>query len=287
MIQEEQIPIEKSKIVDKHQFYFETAIYRRISSAELEDKIFEGEFFGYNPIKKFQTTYTVQKAGLAYQGRSGTYDGISGQLERGREKFWDASLEGVYAVVLTCKQSHDQIIYFLSIDKESVTKIGQQPSLADIQYAEIGKRYDKYLSKIDLKNYKKAIGLYAHSAGAGSFVYLRRIFENLIFETFELHKDALTIDPVDFKQKRMEEKVEVLRAHLPSQLVEMKSIYGILSKGVHELSEEECLRYFSPIRLSIELVLDQKIEAAQKSERDRLVKLELQKIHKELGGGEK
>jgi hypothetical protein len=85
----------------------------------------------------------------------------------------------------------------------------------------------------------------------------------------------------------MDEKVELLKAFLPSQLVEMKSIYGILSKGVHELSEEECLKYFSPIKLSIELILDQKIETKQRVDRDDMVRKELQNINQQISKGTK
>jgi hypothetical protein len=63
----------------------------------------------------------------------------------------------------------------------------------------------------------------------------------------------------------MEDKVEILKEFLPSQLVEAKSIYGILGKGVHELTEEECLKYFPPLKLSIELILNQKIEETKRN----------------------
>jgi hypothetical protein len=161
-------------------------------------------------------------------------------------------------------------------------KVGQFPSLADIQFAEIGKKYNKHLSEEDLRNYKKAIGGFAHGIGAGSFVYLRRIFENLILEAFVNHKAELGLTDDAFSKLRMADKVDALKTVLPSQLVEMKFVYGILSKGVHELTEEECLEYFSSLRLSIELILDQKIEAKQKADKDVAVKKELLEITKAL-----
>ena len=81
----------------------------------------------------------------------------------------------------------------------------------------------------------------------------------------------------------MENKVELLKSHLPSQLVEMKSVYSILSKGVHHLSENECLAYFEPLKLSIELILDQKIEMDLKRQRDERVKEGIQNINTKLG----
>jgi hypothetical protein len=262
-----QTPTEALQKISKHQFYFETGLYLPLSVTDLEDGAgtFSGEVDAYNSHDGFDTTYSISTSSIGEQN-------------------WDA-FKGFKRITLECKRGGATRLRFVILwEDKQIIKVGQFPSLADIQYAEIGKRYNKHLTETDLRNYKKAIGLYAHGAGAGSFVYLRRIFENLIFETFELHKEVLNTDPVDFKQKRMEEKVELLKVYLPSQLLEMKVVYGILSKGVHELSEEECLKYFAPIKLSIELILDQKIKAAQKSERDRVVKLELRKIQQTLSG---
>ena len=63
----------------------------------------------------------------------------------------------------------------------------------------------------------------------------------------------------------------------------MKSVYKVLSKGVHELSEQDCLRYFPAIKLSIELILEQKIEEEKEQKRDAEVKQELETINRELG----
>jgi len=51
---------------------------------------------------------------------------------------------------------------------------------------------------------------------------------------------------------------------LPSFLVENRGLYSILSKGIHSLSEEECLRYFDTVRVGIELILDEKHEQLEK-----------------------
>jgi len=50
----------------------------------------------------------------------------------------------------------------LLVNETSVSKIGQYPSLADIQFTELGKKYNKVLPKEDLKNFKKAIGFHSH-----------------------------------------------------------------------------------------------------------------------------
>ena len=132
----------------------------------------------------------------------------------------------------------------------------------------MGKKYNKVLPVQDLHDLKKAIGLMAHGAGAGSLVYLRRIFENIIWNTYDKNKAIFGISDAEFLKKRMDEKVDFLKDQLPSQLVTMKAVYGILSKGVHELSEAECLAYFPALKLSITLILDQRIEEDAKSKKD-------------------
>ena len=67
----------------------------------------------------------------------------------------------------------------------------------------------------------------------------------------------------------MAEKIEILQSELPTFLVENKSIYSILSKGIHELSEQECLAAFPAVKVGIEIVLDTRLEEA-----NRLKKLE-------------
>ena len=51
---------------------------------------------------------------------------------------------------------------------------------------------------------------------------------------------------------------------IPSFLTRNKNIYSILSKGIHELEENECLKIFPIILSSIELILNEEIEKKEK-----------------------
>lgn len=267
---------EEVKIMSKHDFYFETSLYELLEYTQIEDpsNLLTGDVDAYSAQNSTDTTYNISFK----------------WVEKINTKYVDAYNEyysGFGFVILSCKRKDNDVLRFFIFKDEinkRIMKVGQYPSLADLQFAEIGKKYDKVLPEEDLRNLKKAIGLVSHGAGAGSFVYLRRIFENLIFETYENNKSTLGVSETDFKTKRMLDKIETLKDFLPSQLVEMKGIYTILGKGVHELTEEECLKYFSPIKLSIELILDQKIEELQKKEKDLKVKQQLQKIQSEISG---
>lgn len=270
MSEETQTEIETKKL-SKHDFYFETPLYEVISLDSLEETTFGGDVDAYSAQNNTPTTYAVSLEWVTI-------------FEQ--QHSWPHSKRGYAVVTLKCRRKDNDVLRFFiykdEMNHKFVEKVGQDPSLADLQFSELGKKYDKVLPEEDLKNLKKAIGLAAHGAGAGSFVYLRRIFENLIQETFDC-SEGLAVTQSDFKTTRMEDKVELLKGFLPSQLVEMKSIYGILSKGVHELTEDECRRYFVPLKLSIELILDQKIEEKKKKDKDAEVKKQLQAITQELG----
>lgn len=177
----------------------------------------------------------------------------------------------------TCTRNevHRLIIYF-RVTSEGFEKIGQYPSIASIENNTI-KKYKKVLNS-DYVEFSKAIGLFSHGIGVGSFVYLRRIFENLIFETYEKKGTKLGVEKSDFDKLRINEKIELLKDHLPDFLVKNSKLYSILSIGIHSLSEKECLDYFEPVKVGIEMILDQKIEEIErlkkiKEAEDKLTKL--------------
>ena len=160
-------------------------------------------------------------------------------------------------------------------------KVGQYPSVADIHIGQV-KQYDKVLDKSILREFTKAIGLAANGVGIGSYVYLRRIFEKLVFDAFKEAKNDNVVDEVQFNSMRMDEKLKSLNGYLPSFIVENHEIYGILSKGIHQLTEEECLAYFDCMRQSIELILDERLEQLAKKKKIEEVKKTLNSITSQI-----
>lgn len=177
-----------------------------------------------------------------------------------------------YSLEFYCSRNRDhRLLFFLktefSLDGNIyITKIGQFPSTADITNEDT-KKYVKVLGRERSREFNKAIGLVSHGVGIGSFVYLRRIFENLIEEAHNEAQGETDWNEEEYLKARMNEKVGLLKSHLPEFLVQHKSLYSILSKGIHELSEEECLDMFPIVRSGIELILDEKIEQLEKAKK--------------------
>lgn len=168
------------------------------------------------------------------------------------------------ALIFRCHRDELHLFYFsVLIQQNKVTKIGQYPSIADLQLHKI-KKYQTIL-KNDYRDFSKAIRLNSQEIGAGSFVYLRRIFENLIEETRQIALEQNTNwNNNDFEGSKMDHKIKLLKDYLPSILVENRKLYAILSKGIHELTEVECLDLFPKVQLAIELILDEKIHQKEK-----------------------
>lgn len=109
--------------------------------------------------------------------------------------------------------------------------------------------------------------MFAHGIGIGSFVYLRRIIEKLVFDKYCELAETLAIPQEEFEHQKFDAKIDTLKEYLPVVLVVNKNVYGIVSKGIYELSEDECLEMFPYIRAGIELILDDLL-----AERERKIK---------------
>lgn len=170
-------------------------------------------------------------------------------------------------VAITCVRNKYHVIrYWFFINHLLIEKVGQFPSLATVSNDEVAP-FRKLLSDEDGKEFHKAIGLAAHGIGVGSFVYLRRVFERIIYRRFAEFKDAEGWTDEQFYSVKMEEKIALLKGHLPSFLVENRKVYSILSIGIHELDEEACLSYFEVMKQAILIILEDDQKTRRELER--------------------
>jgi hypothetical protein len=174
-----------------------------------------------------------------------------------------------FSVTFKCSRDRKHELYFLfQLESRILQKIGQYPSIASLNLFDV-KKYSNALSKRLFQEFTRSIGLAAHGVGVGSFVYLRRIFEHLIEEAHAVAISSNEWNEETFQKYRMSDRIQILSKWLPDFLVQNKGMYGILSKGIHELTEEECLAAFPILKVGIEIILDAKLH-----EIDRKKKLE-------------
>ncbi|KKT83080.1 MAG: hypothetical protein UW80_C0022G0003 [Microgenomates group bacterium GW2011_GWC1_44_9] len=196
---------------------------------------------------------------------------------------WTKRNNGLIEIEYRCTrdESHAYHTYFFKTG-DFFTKVGQFPSVADFQIPQV-ESYRKILDEEQYKEFTRGIGLSAHGVGIGSFVYLRRVFENLIEEAHvKAQAENKEFKNEDYIKARMDDKIQMVKDYLPDFLVENRSLYAILSKGIHDLSEDECLQYFETVKIGIEQILDEKIIKKEKVDKALKAREAIQKAHGKL-----
>lgn len=160
----------------------------------------------------------------------------------------------------------------------TIQKIGQYPSYSDLNTHSISK-YSKVLGESKFREMSRSIHLASHDIGIASFTYLRRIFESLIEDARQEASKQENWNDNEFNKLPMDKKIAALNGFIPPFLATHSKIYSILSKGIHELTEEECLAHYNVIKTGIELILDQKIEQDERNKKIKEANKALQKIY--------
>lgn len=158
--------------------------------------------------------------------------------------------------------------FIIATDGNDLVKIGQHPSVADIAFPEL-KQYRKVLSQEDMKEMRRAIGLHAQGIGVGSYAYLRRILERVIDKAKDQAIADTAITEAEYSSKKMADRIKMLKDYLPDVLVNNSTVYGIISKGIHELSEEDCIEYFPVVKECIFMILEKWEQERKKKEAEK------------------
>jgi hypothetical protein len=132
-----------------------------------------------------------------------------------------------YSMTYRCtRDGMHTIIFDLITTDNKIIKVGQYPSVADMTIPEI-KKYRKVLGS-EYRDYAKAIGLFANGIGIGSFVYLRRIIENLIYKKFVDVSEIISLSSDEFAPLHFDQKIEVFQHYRKiSTLYLMKKVIMI------------------------------------------------------------
>jgi hypothetical protein len=137
-----------------------------------------------------------------------------------------------------------------------VLKVGQYPALSINIPDDLGKNLGKDATDL----YKKALICRNGGYGLGSIVYTRRVVEDETNELIEVAAqlaESHSVDAAIVAKMRAaaistdytpyEDKLKIASTVFPDSLKvgdvnPLKSLYGLVSKGIHGLSEEECLQ---------------------------------------------
>jgi hypothetical protein len=87
----------------------------------------------------------------------------------------------------------------------------------------------------------------------------------------------------EFDNARMPERVRLVASELPTFIVDHPELYGVLSKGVHQLTEEECGRELPVLQRCMTLIAEQRLERKMREKREAETKALLSEAASRLG----
>lgn len=203
------------------------------------------------------------------------YDAINRQTNLQKtEKDFFKNRNYFFNIELICPVCSEKHSYSFVFNGNKVIKIGQYPTFAKQQTYEILKYKNiipKYYTELT-----RSLSAYSQNMGIASFVYLRRILEHLIDTKLKNIEGKKFID----KLKEVEESEKII----PDEFQEIKGqIYTILSKGIHQYEEDECLNLYLAVKYIICSILDFEL---QKKENIKKSREAVKAIRDKLGGRE-
>ncbi|RYG88810.1 MAG: hypothetical protein EON59_03200 [Alphaproteobacteria bacterium] len=159
-----------------------------------------------------------------------------------------------FSIRLLCARASHVHQYHLWEIAGRLQKIGQLPSYGDIIIGEMAAEA-KALDPADRRELNKALRLFSSDIFIGAFVYLRRVFERVVGTAADLAIKA-GVEPESLKIP-MAERIVALKDYLPEAVSKNAVVWKILSRGVHELSEEDCQAIFPVMQAAIMQMLEQ------------------------------
>lgn len=182
---------------------------------------------------------------------------------------------------LTCtNDSNHKYLMIISIEQRMdtfiVKKIGQDPSMLSVHGFDFEK-YKEQLTKINAyDDYKKADLSNAEHFYVGAYAYLRRIFEKML-------NNYIKENNVTLKDEHVDTKIKAVKDCFDSRIKDLlKNLYGILSKSIHELDEEQSKEYYQYLKSIIDIQLEFEFTENEKNKQSIKLNSILNKIVNEI-----
>lgn len=181
----------------------------------------------------------------------------------------------IYSFSFTCdgcssnfRQGYrSKYIFFVevNVERKSIKKVGQSPAWS----INLEKDLEKFLEG-DAEYFKKALICESQGYGIAAFSYYRRVLENSIGKIIEGLRSALILNNAELEEIEkidkalsstiMDERIKIAKDHVPNHLQPnnmnpLAIIYDTLSKGIHKLSEEQCLENSQHIRVALSYLI--------------------------------
>lgn len=147
-------------------------------------------------------------------------------------------------------RSHKRYNIYKKCD-DKIIKIGQYPSEVDNgsnEYLDKVKRICGKTEAKEIANYiKTALIMESYGYGIASLLYIRRAFEQLI--AISEGKDRNNNTGTTMKDRIKDNK------YLPDIIKGNAKVYNVISEGIHNQTEEECMELFKIIKVGVMILI--------------------------------
>lgn len=258
---------------------YEDGLYQRIDLTTPEGEVIEriirqNLWFTHDlfcPTCDMVTTYELRTASLAEPETKNRYS--------------IKTKPGLIALHAACLRQYHLITFIVHLTDTLLMKVGQIPSTADLAQGEL-KTIRRGLADTDRVEMSRALGLFAHDTHIGAFVYLRRVFERMIRRAHERHVEVGLPAVPDFETSRMEDRIQAVRDQLPSGVVANRRVFSVLSKTIHELSEQEAGAMFPVMKRVIFQMLGEEERLREAKRQEDETNAAFQAILSDMSGNE-
>ena len=198
------------------------------------------------------------------------YDKGLGQNQKGNEH--NINMRSLYYKCPTCGQSVFFLFYF---DGTSIIKLAQYPSLYDVSRDEL-KKYQKnqLIDKDSFKEIYKAETCASSGYYVAAYTYMRRVYETMLLSVFDQNKEEIGLTEDDFRKLHSDKKLEAIKDYLAIDDEIYLPLYGLLSAGIHAMTEEQCCEDYNVLKpILLDILAEQKAKKEKESKRKELKEL--------------
>ena len=178
----------------------------------------------------------------------------------------------IKVLVYECPTCSERLIFALYFDGNCIVKIAQYPSLFDVSRDEL-KKYQKN-GLIDNESFSqlyKAELCASSSYYVAAYTYMRRVYETMLMSVFEQNQEDIGITEADFRRLHSDKKLEAIKDYLAIDDEIYLPLYGLLSAGIHAMTEEQCCEDYTVLKpILLEILAEQKAKKEKAAKRKEL-----------------
>lgn len=196
-------------------------------------------------------------------------EGLGGYKKDG---FNRQNIRSIYYHCPTCSQSIFFLFYF---DGNSIIKLAQYPSLYDVSRDDL-KKYQKndLIDKDSFSQLYKADVCASTGYYVAAYTYMRRVYETMLMSVFEQNQEDIGITKEDFRRLHSDKKLEAIKDYLAIDDEIYLPLYGLLSAGIHAMTEEQCCEDYTVLKpILLEILAEQKAKKEKATKRKELKEL--------------